>query len=124
MNYPKLCDAPKQLLPGGFDRAGYFQEIVQVRGLAVTLCGVQYGVPVGVKLYRQPLENRQLLCRAQFPVVLGDLLGQGQANASKFLEDNPAVANEIESAIRAQTLNVGKPAVAEEETVEADTEQE
>ena len=56
----------------------------------------------------------------------GDKIGQGKANASKFLEDNPAVANEIETAIRAQTLNAGK-AEAEakaEEGAEASSEQE
>ena len=36
----------------------------------------------------------------------GDKIGQGKANASKFLEDNPAVANEIETQIRAQMLNL------------------
>jgi recombination protein RecA len=35
----------------------------------------------------------------------GDKIGQGKANAAKFLEDNPAVANEIESQIRTQMLN-------------------
>ncbi len=39
----------------------------------------------------------------------GDKIGQGKANASKFLEDNPAVAHEIETAIRAQTLNLETP---------------
>ena len=62
----------------------------------------------------------------------GDKIGQGKANAAKFLEDSPAVANEIESAIRAQTMNVSKPAAAqekpeekpEEKPTEAATEQE
>lgn len=45
----------------------------------------------------------------------GDKIGQGKSNAAKFLENNPAVANEIEMAIRAQTLNIAK---AEEEVVE------
>ena len=35
----------------------------------------------------------------------GDKIGQGKANAAKFLEDNPAVASEIENAIRAQLLD-------------------
>ena len=54
----------------------------------------------------------------------GDKIGQGKANASKFLEDNPAVANEIETAIRAQTLNADKPGEAEktEKTEKAITE--
>ena len=38
----------------------------------------------------------------------GDKIGQGKANAAKFLEDNPAVANEIESQIRNQMLNTGE----------------
>ena len=62
----------------------------------------------------------------------GDKIGQGKANAAKFLEDSPAVANEIESAIRAQTMNVSKSAAAqekpeekpEEKPTEAATEQE
>lgn len=39
----------------------------------------------------------------------GDKIGQGKSNASKFLEDNPAVANEIETAIREQTLSKPEP---------------
>ena len=35
----------------------------------------------------------------------GDKIGQGKANAAKFLEDNPAVASEIENALRAQLLD-------------------
>ena len=52
----------------------------------------------------------------------GDKIGQGKANASKFLEDNPAVANEIETAIRAQTLNTAKPESEEQETDEVEAE--
>jgi recombination protein RecA len=44
----------------------------------------------------------------------GDKIGQGKANASKFLEDNPAVANEIETRIREQMLNKDKPAEKKE----------
>jgi len=43
----------------------------------------------------------------------GDKIGQGKANASKFLEDNPALASEIEGQIRDQVLDVKKPAAAE-----------
>ncbi|MBE9539653.1 MAG: DNA recombination/repair protein RecA, partial [Proteobacteria bacterium] len=43
----------------------------------------------------------------------GDKIGQGKANASKFLEDNPAVANEIETRIREQMLSADKPAEEE-----------
>jgi recombination protein RecA len=34
----------------------------------------------------------------------GDKIGQGKANAAKFLEDNPAVGSEIEGLIRSQLL--------------------
>jgi recombination protein RecA len=34
----------------------------------------------------------------------GDKIGQGKANACKFLEDNPAIGAEIEKAVRAQLL--------------------
>jgi len=46
----------------------------------------------------------------------GDKIGQGKANAAKFLEDNPAVANEIETKIRARLLNKARPATPEAET--------
>lgn len=39
----------------------------------------------------------------------GDKIGQGKANAAKFLGSNPAVASEIEGQIRAQMLNIGAP---------------
>ena len=39
----------------------------------------------------------------------GDKIGQGKANAAKFLGDNPAVANEIEGQIRAQLLTPAEP---------------
>ena len=54
----------------------------------------------------------------------GDKIGQGKANAAKFLEANPAVVNEIETAIRTQTLNTAKPEEAEEEADEIGVEQE
>jgi len=41
----------------------------------------------------------------------GDKIGQGKANAAKFLSDNAAVAREIEGAIRAQLLATGAPEV-------------
>jgi recombination protein RecA len=37
----------------------------------------------------------------------GDKIGQGKANAAKFLEDNPALGSEIEGLIRAQLLADG-----------------
>ncbi|MGB2131411.1 MAG: recombinase RecA [Marinobacterium sp.] len=39
----------------------------------------------------------------------GDKIGQGKANAAKYLEEHPEVAEEIENEIRAQLLNVPKP---------------
>jgi len=36
----------------------------------------------------------------------GDKIGQGKANAAKFLDDNPALAQEIEDEIRRQTMNL------------------
>jgi recombination protein RecA len=42
----------------------------------------------------------------------GDKIGQGKANAAKFLDSNPAVANEIETEIRAQMLSVSSPVKA------------
>lgn len=43
----------------------------------------------------------------------GDKIGQGKANSAKFLEDNSAVANEIESLIRKQLLSPDEPAADE-----------
>ncbi|MAR91091.1 MAG: recombinase RecA [Pseudomonadales bacterium] len=39
----------------------------------------------------------------------GDKIGQGKANAAKFLEDNPDVAEAIEQEIRSQMLNIKPP---------------
>ena len=55
----------------------------------------------------------------------GDKIGQGKANAAKFLEDNPAVANEIESQIRAQLMTPDLPKKKETaDKAEAAAEQE
>lgn len=43
----------------------------------------------------------------------GDKIGQGKANAAKFLAENPAIADEIEGQIRQQLL--GQQSAAEEE---------
>jgi len=50
----------------------------------------------------------------------GDKIGQGKGNASKFLEDNPQIAEEIERDIRAQMLvsGVSSPSASEEEVLE------
>ena len=56
----------------------------------------------------------------------GDKIGQGKANASQFLEDNPALANEIEGQIRAQLLNTPQEPVEDAEVdaeAPADAEQ-
>ena len=44
----------------------------------------------------------------------GDKIGQGKANASKYLLEHPEIAEEIESQIRAELLNVPKPASEQE----------
>ena len=51
----------------------------------------------------------------------GDKIGQGKANASKFLEENAAVAKEIEDQIRHQMMGLPLAAV-ETEVVEAPAE--
>ncbi|MDX9874140.1 MAG: recombinase RecA [Spongiibacteraceae bacterium] len=48
----------------------------------------------------------------------GDKIGQGKANAARFLEDNPAIAQEIEAEIRRQLLGSQQPASADEELVD------
>ncbi|WP_415892532.1 recombinase RecA [Neptuniibacter sp. PT8_73] len=39
----------------------------------------------------------------------GDKIGQGKANASKFLEENPEIANEIETELRNRLLSTPTP---------------
>ena len=52
----------------------------------------------------------------------GDKIGQGKANAAKFLEDNPTLAQEIEREIRNQMLNssvhLPLPSASEEDVLE------
>ncbi|SEG59034.1 recombinase RecA [Marinobacterium lutimaris] len=50
----------------------------------------------------------------------GNKIGQGKANAARYLEEHPEVADEIEAAIRAELLNVSKPKSKEESTEDAD----
>jgi len=50
----------------------------------------------------------------------GDKIGQGKANASKFLEDNPAIAAEIESQIRHQTMGLPLTAIEGGKAAETD----
>ncbi len=44
----------------------------------------------------------------------GNKIGQGKANAARFLEENKEMANEIETAIRAKYLESTQPEVTEE----------
>jgi len=50
----------------------------------------------------------------------GSKIGQGKANAAQYLEDNPAVMEEIESQIRAQLLNTPEPKAKESEAEAVD----
>jgi recombination protein RecA len=56
----------------------------------------------------------------------GDKIGQGKANAAKFLEENPEVANEIEAAIRDKLMpkpvSKDKAPAEPEETAETNDE--
>lgn len=59
----------------------------------------------------------------------GDKIGQGKANASKFLRDNPEIANEIETQIRERLMpkpneTAGKEEVAGDDTLNEDTSDE
>jgi len=51
----------------------------------------------------------------------GDKIGQGKANASKFLIENPAIAEEIETQIRAQLLTTVEPQAEQEDEAEAES---
>lgn len=50
----------------------------------------------------------------------GDKIGQGKANAARYLEENSAIAEEIEAAIRAQLLDGLKPVEEKEEAEETE----
>ena len=50
----------------------------------------------------------------------GDKIGQGKANAAQFLKDNPAVAEEIETQIRAALLGNVSPAAPSEDMEEVE----
>ncbi|WP_110648067.1 recombinase RecA [Salinicola peritrichatus] len=50
----------------------------------------------------------------------GNKIGQGKANASQYLEENPAIMAEIEEQIRAQLLAVPAPKEKESEAAVAD----
>jgi len=54
----------------------------------------------------------------------GNKIGQGKANAAQFLEDNPAIMEEIESQIRAQLLAAPAPKEEAEEAVPAGSDRE
>ena len=44
----------------------------------------------------------------------GDKIGQGKANAAKYLEENPSMAADVEAQIRARLLNTVAPETAEQ----------
>ncbi len=46
----------------------------------------------------------------------GNKIGQGKANASKYLEENPEIATEIETQVRENLLNIPKPKKEAEQT--------
>ena len=50
----------------------------------------------------------------------GDRIGQGKENVRQFLRDNPAIANEVDTELRARLLATGggKPAPISEEAME------
>ena len=48
----------------------------------------------------------------------GDKIGQGKANAARFLEENPDIANAIETELRHRLLQAARP-VEDEEELEA-----
>ena len=53
----------------------------------------------------------------------GDKIGQGKANAAKFLEEHPEIANEIETEIRKQLLSVPvKEDLADKDSKESNAE--
>lgn len=53
----------------------------------------------------------------------GDKIGQGKANAAKFLDENPELAHEIESQIRQQTMSLPSTEAKEEPAVEVPSEE-
>ena len=52
----------------------------------------------------------------------GDKIGQGKANAAKFLDENPELAHEIESQIRQQTMSLPSADAKEEPAAEVPSE--
>ena len=53
----------------------------------------------------------------------GDKIGQGKANAAKFLDENPELAHEIESQIRQQTMSLPSAEATEEPPAEVPLEE-
>ena len=53
----------------------------------------------------------------------GDKIGQGKANAAKFLDENPELAHEIESQIRQQTMSLPSAEATEEPPAEVPSEE-
>jgi recombination protein RecA len=52
----------------------------------------------------------------------GDKIGQGKANAAKFLDENPELAHEIESQIRQQTMSLPSAGAKEDPAAEVPSE--
>lgn len=50
----------------------------------------------------------------------GNKIGQGKANAAKFLEENPEISNEIETALRAELLPKPRSEKSEEDAAETE----
>jgi recombination protein RecA len=46
----------------------------------------------------------------------GDKIGQGKANAAKFLEENPQISEIIETDIRTELLSAPLPPISEKST--------
>ncbi len=53
----------------------------------------------------------------------GDKIGQGKANVSKYLQENPAIAEEVETQIRQQLLNLQPQAEGDKADIETDLEE-
>ena len=53
----------------------------------------------------------------------GDKIGQGKANAAKFLDENPELAHEIESQIRQQTMSLPSAEATEDTIAEVPSEE-
>ncbi|WP_373290927.1 hypothetical protein [Marinobacterium nitratireducens] len=53
----------------------------------------------------------------------GDKIGQGKANAARYLEEHPEIASEIENAIRDKLLQKPAPKAAAEDKASSENEE-